>query len=221
MFLSKVSINRPVMTTMLVLVFIVFGALAYFTLSLNLMPDAEFPFITIQTIYPGAGPKEIEIQISKKIEDAVATISKIDYIESYSMDNVSFVIMRFELDKDVNIASQEVKDKVDAILNQFPTDAEKPVIGKFDFGAFPIIDMILSGNSSGRELFEMADKKLKDRFSQIEGVANVEITGGQEREIHVEFDDKVVFQNSISLPQMSQILAAHNLDMPGGQFQRL
>ena len=220
MFLSNVSINRPVMITMLVLVFIVFGALAYLTLSLNLMPDAEFPFITIQTIYPGAGPKEIETQISKKIEDAVSTISKIDYIESYSMDNVSFVIMRFDLDKDVNIASQEAKDKVDAIMNQFPVDAEKPVIGKFDFGAFPIIDMVLSGNLSGRELYEVADKKLKDRFSQIEGVANVNITGGQEREIHVKFDDKVVFQNSISLVQMTQILAAHNLDMPGGQFQQ-
>ena len=220
MFLSKVSINRPVMISMVILVFVVFGLMAYFGLSLNLMPKADIPFVIIQTIYPGAGPQEVESQISKKIEDAVSTISKIDYIESYSMDYVSFVMIAFELDKNIDVASQEAKDKVDAIINQFPADAEKPSISKYDMGAEPIMKLVLTGNLDGKELFEIADKQLKDRFSQIDGVAKVDLTGGQQREIQVEFQDRTVSQNMISLPQMMQILAAHNMDMPGGQFQQ-
>ncbi len=220
MFLTKLSINRPVMITMIISVFIVFGVLAYFGLSLNLMPEADLPFITVQTIYPGAGPQETETQITKKIEDAVSTISKIDYVESYSMENVSMVILAFELDKAVDVASQEVKQKVDGIMMNLPADAEQPTIDKFDPSAMPIMSLVFSGNLDSRELFDFADKRLKDLFSQIEGVAKVDLTGGEEREIKVELDDRVVFQNMISLPQLSQILAAQNLDMPAGQFQQ-
>ncbi|MDA3813984.1 MAG: efflux RND transporter permease subunit [Candidatus Cloacimonetes bacterium] len=220
MFLSKISINRPILTTMVLAVFIVFGAIAYFSLSLNLMPEADIPFVTIQTIYAGAGPNEVENLISKKIEDAVSTISKIDYMESYSMDNVSILMIAFELGKDIDIAVAEVKQKVDAISRSLPSDADKPSVDKVDFTAFPIMEIILTGNQDGRELYEIADKQLKDRLSQIEGVASVDINGGQKREIHVKLDDRVVYQNMISLPQLTQILSVHNMDMPGGQFQQ-
>ncbi len=218
MFLSSLSIKRPVMVSMGLLAFLVFGILAYFSLTLNMMPEVEFGFVTVQTIYPGAGPKEIEMQISKKIEDAVATISKIDVLQSYSMEGVSFVNIQFEIGKDPDIANQEVKDKVSAILNELPQDAELPIVQKFDIGSFPIVDMILTGSLSRTEMFEIADKTLKDRLSQIEGVARVNITGGEEREIRVELDNRVVYQNSISLPQLAQILALQNMDMPGGNF---
>jgi len=220
MFLSKLSINRPVMVSMGLMVFIVFGLMAYFGLSLNLMPDADIPYVTIQTIYPGAGPAEVETQITKPIEDAVSTVSKIDFVESYSLDNASIVVIAFELGKDVDIAVAEIKQKVDAVLKALPDDAERPTVEKVDIGAEAIMQIILTGDLSGLELFEIADKKLKDKFSQVEGVANVEITGGQEREIHVELDDRVVFQNKISLQQLGQIIAASNMDMPGGQFQQ-
>jgi len=206
------------MVSMGLLAFLVFGILAYLGLTLNMMPEVEFGMVTVQTVYPGAGPKEIEMQISKKIEDAVATISKIDVLQSYSMESVSFVTVQFKIGKDVNIANQEVKDKVNAILNELPQDAELPVVQKFDIGAFPIIDLVLTGSLSMIELFEVADKTLKDRLSQIEGVAQVNITGGEEREIRVELDNRVVYQNSISLAQLSQILAVQNMDMPGGNF---
>ncbi|MEA2104418.1 MAG: efflux RND transporter permease subunit [Candidatus Cloacimonadota bacterium] len=218
MILSNLSIRRPVMITMLILVFVVFGFFAYSSLPLNLMPVIDMPFVTIQTIYPGAGPQEIETQITKKIEDAVSTISKIDYVESYSMDNVSFVIIRFELGKDANIANQEAKDRVDAIVNQFPNDADKPSIAKYNPGEEPIMNLIFSGNQDLITLYEIADKRLKDRFAQIDGVAQVEISGGQKREIHVELDNKVVCQNVISLPQLSQIISLNNMNMPGGNF---
>ncbi len=220
MFLASISIKRPIMVTMGLVVFILFGILSYFALTLDLMPEVKIPVVTVQTVYPGAGPKEIENQVTKKIEDAVATVSKLDLIQSYSMEGVSYVIIRFELGKDVDVANQEIKDKVNAILNQLPRDIELPVVEKFDISAFPIMDVLLSGDISLTELYEVADKKVKDRLSQVEGVGKVTITGGQEREIRVELDNRVVYENAISLLQLSQILAAQNLNVPGGHFSQ-
>jgi len=220
MFLASISIKRPIMISMFLIAFVVFGALAYFGLTLNMMPDVEFPVVTVQTVYPGAGPNEMEIQVTKKIEDAISTVSKIDFIRSFSMEGVSYVIIQFDLDKDVDIGNQEVKDKVNTIINELPRDAELPVISKFDISAFPILDIVLTGDMSVRDLYDLADKKVKDRFSQIEGVGRVDIKGGVEREIRVELDNRIVMQNAISLQALSQILAVHNMDIPGGNFQQ-
>ncbi len=219
MYLAKISINRPIMVTMGILVFLIFGILAYFTLNLNLQPDVEIPYVTISTVYPGAGPKEIETLISKRLEDAVSTVSQIERVESYSLDGVSIVIIEFKIGKNVDVANQEVKDKVDAILNDLPDDAELPIVQKVDFKAFPVVDVVLSGNLDPRQLYEIADKRLKDRFSQIEGVANVDITGGQEREIKVVLNNRVAYENNISLPQLLQILSVNNMNIPGGYFK--
>jgi len=218
MFLAKISITRPVLTTVGLLVFLIFGALAYFTLNLNLFPDVEIPYVTVSTVYPGAGPKEVETLISKKIEDAVSTVSLLERVESYSLDGVSIVILQFGLGKQVDIANQEVKDKIDAIINELPEDAELPLVQKVDIEAYPIMDVVLSGNLDSRQLYEIADKTLKDRFSQVNGVANVNISGGQEREIRVQLNNRVVFENTISLPQLVQLLKMHNMDIPGGYF---
>lgn len=219
MFLVKMSIHKPIMTTMVLATLLLFGFISYNSMNLNEMPDVEIPYVTITTVYPGAGPKEIEGQITKKIEDAVATVSEIEKIESYSLDGASIVVIEFKLTKNVDIANQEVKSKVDEVINLLPDDAEQPIVQKVDLKAFPVIDLVLSGNATPKELYEIADKKLKDRLSQIQGVAKVNITGGQKREIRISLDNKVAFENSISLPQMLQILKAQNMDIPGGYFQ--
>ena len=219
MFLSSLSIRRPILISMLLSVFLIFGGLAYFNLTLNLMPEVSFGFVTVQTIYPGAGPREVETQITDRIEDAVATLGQIKRMESYSMESVSFVMLEFDLEKDADLANQEVKDKINAILNDLPADAELPIVQKFDIGAQPIMDVILSGDISSRELFDLADGIVKERISQVNGVARVGLIGGEEREIRIELDNRTVFQNMISLPQLGQILAAWNMDMPGGHYQ--
>lgn len=219
MDIAKLSITRPIMTTMIILVFVIFGGIAYFSLSLNNMPDVEIPYVTVVTTYPGAGPKEVETLITKRVEDAVSTVSELLRVESYSLDGVSIAILEFNIGKDVNLANQEVKDKVEEIINDLPDDANKPIIQKVDFRAFPIMDVILSGNKDPRELYEYADKTLKDRFSQIPGVAKVNITGGQQREVRVVLDDRVIHEQLISLPQLMGVLKAHNMNIPGGYFQ--
>lgn len=219
MIISDLSIKRPIMMTMFLLVSVLFGAIAYFSLNLDLMPDVNIPYVTVQTVYLGAGPQEIETQVTKKIEDAVSTVSQIKSITSYSLEGVSIVMIEFDLAKDIDIANQETKDNIDAMISQLPTDAKLPVVKKFDIGAQPVIDLVLTGNMNPVQLYEIADKTLKDRFSQLNGVASVNIVGGQEREIKVELDNRIVYQNSISLMQLNQMLAAGNMDLPGGQFQ--
>lgn len=220
MFLSDISIKRPILISMVLIVFVMFGALSYSDMNLELTPEINMPMITIQTIYGGASPVELETQVSKKIEDAIASISGINYIQSYSMESVSFVLITFDLDKDVYEALQEVKDKVDGIVNNLPEDAELPLVQKFDPTNMPVVDIVLSGELPMTELYDLADKKIKVRFSQLEGVANVNLTGGQEREIRVELDNKTVLQHSIPLTQLTQILTAQNMDMPGGNIER-
>jgi len=219
MFLSNISVDRPVTVTMLIMVFIVFGVLGYMSLSLNLMPDVDIPYVTIQTIYPGAGPAEIEEQVTKLIEDAISTISDIDFIQSYSMDNVSVVLVAFNFGKNVDVGNQEIKDNVDMIINNLPESIDKPIVRKIDIAAMPVIRMVLSGKQSSLELYEYADKVLKDRFSQINGVAQVDISGGQQREIQVVFNERTVFANNISLQQIAGILAMYNINLPAGNFK--
>ena len=206
--------------SMFLIVFVLFGGLAFMSMSLDLLPNVDIPYVSIQTVYAGAGPKEIETQITKRIEDAVSSISKIDQMTSFSMEGISFVMIKFEMDKDGDIANQEVKDKVDAIISDLPLDAELPTIEKINIQEFPIIDIVLSGDIPVTELWDIADKQLKDRFSQIAGVARADISGGQEREIRIVLDDRAVFQNNISLEQLTQIIGAENLDLPGGHFEK-
>ncbi len=220
MSLADLSIKRPIMMSMFLLVFALFGSLSYFAMSLDLFPSVDVPYVTIQTVYTGAGPKEIETQVTKKIEDEVSSVSQIDQMISYSMDGVSIILIKFELGKDVDIANQEVKDKVDAIVNTLPDDAEVPIVQKLNVNEKPIVEVVLSGNLSKTELYELADKRLKDRFAQIPGVGRVNLSGGQEREVQVIMENRMVFQNMIDLNQLSEILKAQNLDIPAGNFQR-
>jgi len=220
MILSDLSVKRPVLISMVVLVFAVFGVLAWFALPLNLMPEVNLPFIVIQTVYPGAGPSTVETQVTKKIEDALATVSLVDYTQSYSLDNASIIMVAFKMKKNVDIANQEIKDKIDAIQRDLPDAIEKPIVMKLNMNAVPFMDIILSGNMDGRELYELADTKLKDRFGQIAGVGEVSITGGAKRQIEVTLKDRIVHENRISMPQLLQILAAQNIDMPAGNFKR-
>lgn len=220
MFLADLSIDRPVLVTMAIMVFIVFGAMAYMNMPLNLLPDAELPFVSVMTVYSGAGPREVETLVTDKIEEAVATVPQIDYIQSFSIENMSIVLVAFQLDKDINVASAEVKDKVDAILRDMPEGIDRPSVQKFDFSSFPFMDLVLTGDMDPRELYDLADGALQERISQIKGVAQVSLSGGAIREVTVEVPNRVVFQNNVSLAQLNQILAAQNMDMPAGTFTR-
>ena len=223
MSIAAFSIKRPVLISMVMVGLVIFGVLAYVGMPLNITPAIDIPYVLVQTNYAGASPELIESQISKKIEDAVSMISGLDTIVSYSLENVSLVLLKFNMDKNVDTAIQEVTQKVNNISNDLPADAKAPVYTKININEMPILKVMLAGDSSKvtmAELYDLADKKVKNTFSQVIGVGETSVTGGQEREIHVEFDSRVVFQNQISLAQVNSILAASNLNLPAGYYQK-
>ena len=223
MSIAAFSIKRPVLISMVMVGLVIFGVLAYVGMPLNITPAIEIPYVLVQTTYAGASPDLIESQISKKIEDAVSMISGLDTIVSYSLENASLVLLKFNMDKDVDDAVQEVTQKVNNISNDLPDDADSPTYKKININEMPILKVMLAGDSSKismAELYDLADKKVKNTFSQVIGVGETSVTGGQEREIHVEFDSRVVFQNEISLAQVNSILAASNLNLPAGYYQK-
>ncbi len=219
MNIVDLSIKRPIMISMGLVALVLFGIMAYFTLPLSLLPTLKIASITVQTVYAGASPQVIEMQISKKIEDEVSAISEVDTIQSYSMDSVSIVSIDFKYGKDENLALQEVKDKVDAIRSTLPDSAEKPVISKLSIASMsPVMSIILEGNMSPTELYTFASNTVKDRFAQVTGVGSINIMGGSKREIRVNIDRSTVYERAIPVTQIGSILAAANIELPGGNF---
>ncbi len=220
MFLSKTSVNRPILISVITIALVLMGILSYFNLPLNLQPEVDMPIITIQVIYPGAGPEEIETNITKKIEEAVIAIGGLDFVQSYVMANASSTICAFKMDKDIDIASQEIKDKIDAIAYKFPKDSKKPSIQKMDIGASAIVRMALVSKMSKKEAYEYVENNLKDEFSRLNGVSQVEISGGSEREIQIRFDKYDIQKYKLSPLQIVGLIKANNLNFPAGNIEK-
>ncbi|MBM3235388.1 efflux RND transporter permease subunit [Candidatus Poribacteria bacterium] len=218
MFLSDVSVKKPVLATMIILVFVVLGFFSYQRLSIDLMPKVDFPFVTITIVYPGAGPKEVESQITEIIEEEAISVSNVKRVESYSQENISIVMIEFELGINVDIAAIEVKDKIDAIRFKLPHGAEQPSIVKFDIGASPIMDLAVSGSRSLEEIFELTDKTLKDQLTRVDGVASIDVVGGKEREIQVNLSKEKLRGYGLSIMNVAQAVAMGNLSVPAGHI---
>lgn len=212
----RTLVERPVLTTMLVAVMVVMGAYSYTHLVVDLMPSIEFPVVVVTTSYPGAAPGEVETQITKKIEDNVSTLANIEDLLSYSRENLSQVIVQFTLETNQDQAAIDVKDKVDAIRADLPDDAEDPVITKFEIGSSAVVDIAVSGPRSLRDLYRIADEQIQDRLSRVDGVASVEIVGGQEREIRLAVAPERLRPYGLTLLDMLGVLAAGNLNVPVG-----
>lgn len=218
MFLSDLSVKKPVFATMLILVFIVLGIYSFQKLSIDLMPEIDLPFVTIRTIYPGAGPEEVESQITELIEEEALSVNNVKRVESYSQENASLVFIEFELETDVDIAAIDVKDKVEAIRYKLPDAAEAPSISKFDINATPIMDLAVSGSRPLEEITELADEKIEDKLSRVGGVASINIVGGKEREIQLNLSKEKLQGYKISIMNVVQAVGMANLSMPAGHI---
>jgi HAE1 family hydrophobic/amphiphilic exporter-1 len=214
-------VKRPVTTIMFVLVFAVLGVVSIFNLQVQKTPDMDFPIVTVTVTYPGATPQEVETLVVDKIEDAVAELSEIKNMKSYSYDNFGYITVEFLMSSDVNIKFIEVKDKVEAIRNDLPDDIEKPVIEKFDPLMKPVMDVVLSSDKvSSRDLYEFADKKFKDKFSSVEGVANVDLYGGKIRQINVILDPMLMQRKYITIYNVISSIREKNKNIPGGLLEK-
>ncbi len=218
MNLARICIERPVLAVMLNLVFIFLGIVAFATLTMDLFPKVDIPVVNVRTVWPGAGPKEVESQITKEIEDAVTTISGIKNIESYSLESVSIVTIWFVSGTDPNFAHIDVKDKVDAILGRLPDGIISPVVEKFDLGASPLMELMLTGERPLQELYEYADGNVKDALSRVQGVANVNVLGGEKREIQVNLSKERLKGYGLSITDVTRAINTGNMSMPAGRI---
>ena len=218
MNLAKICVEQPVLAVMVNLVFVFLGIVSFSMLTIDLFPEVDIPVVAVTTIWPGANPQEVESQITKEIEEAVATISGIKSIESSSLDSVSIVIVEFEFGTDVNFAHIDVKDKVDAIVTKLPDDVDPPIAEKFDLGASPVVELMLTGDRPLQELYELADRDIKEALSRIRGVASVNILGGEKREIQVNLSKERLKGYGLSITDVVGAVNSGNVSIPAGRI---
>lgn len=220
MYLSDLSIRRPVLATMMTAVIVVFGIVSYNRLGIDLFPDVEFPIVTVTSVLPGADPETIETSVTDVLEEAVNTISGIKKLMSQSTEGVSLVIVEFELKEDLDVKAQEVRDKVSAARAQLPLELEPPLVEKMDLDSMPIITVVLSGEGYPiRRLTDYADKVLKERLQRISGVGGVKILGGREREIRVWVDPARLEARLLTVQDVIDALHEQNVEIPGGRVE--
>ncbi|MDO8804737.1 MAG: efflux RND transporter permease subunit [Elusimicrobiota bacterium] len=220
MKITEIAIQKPIFTTMMITTIVVLGAFAYLRLGIDLMPNVEFPFVVIQTSLRGAGPEEMESSVTKPIEEAVNTISGIEDVNSTSYEGLSLVMVKFILEKNGDIAAQEVRDKVNSVMSQLPQGTNPPVIGKLDIGAQPVLNVVVYGNRDLIDLTQIAKKKIKENIETVNGVGAIDIVGGREREIHLVVNPLKLSAMNLSIRQVRDAITQQNIEIPGGKVEQ-
>ena len=219
MWLTRVSILRPVTITMVVVAILVLGLFSLRDMPVDLYPDIEFPWVTVTSVYPGAGPEEIETLVTRPLEDSVSTISGVKNVISNSQEGISIVSVEFYLGTGLDTAANDVREKVDAAARELPGDMDPPVIEKFSTSAIPVFQFALSSPRPPKELRQIADDVIKDRLGKLRGVGAVRVSGGDLREILVEVDKNQLEAYGLSITQIADALAAANLNLPSGTVE--
>ncbi|NOT49104.1 MAG: efflux RND transporter permease subunit, partial [Acidobacteria bacterium] len=217
-WLAEVCVKRPVFATMLVLSLVVVGAFSFLSLGVDLFPKVDFPTITVTVVNPGASPEEVETEITEKVEEAVNTISGIDELRSTSVEGVSQVFVVFVLEKDVNVAAQEVENRVQTVIPNLPDTAEQPTVQKLDSDAAPVLRIVVSAPTSLRDVTETAKNKVKERIESVNGVGQVTMIGGQERQINVWVDPDKMRAYNITPTEVTNALRIQNIEFPSGRL---
>ncbi|MBP7654435.1 efflux RND transporter permease subunit, partial [Candidatus Dependentiae bacterium] len=206
MFLSDISVRRPIAMLCLIIGLTLLGLNAYRKIGVELFPQMDVPYITVTVIYPGASPEQLEVDVAKKIENQVVSIAGLKHVTSSCMENVCNILLEFEMGINVDVAATDVREKIDLIKKDLPEEAEDPIIVKFDVNSKPVVNLALTGTQSVEDLYDYADNKLRDKISVISGVADVTLVGGSENEIHVLIDrDKIAARGLTSLNVVNAI----------------
>jgi hydrophobic/amphiphilic exporter-1 (mainly G- bacteria), HAE1 family len=218
-WLASISVRRPVFASVLILTLTVIGAFAFTRLGLDRFPKVDFPTIVVTTRLPGAAPEEVETEISDKIEEAVNTISGIDELRSTSSEGVSTVIISFLLEKDVDIAAQEVRDRVNRAIPLLPKTIQQPTVEKFDPDAAPVLTLAVSAAKPIRDITEYADKTLRRQLESVNGVGQVLVVGGRQRQVNVSLDAARLQAYNLTVTDVSKALQNQNTEIPGGRIE--
>ena len=219
MKLAEISIKRPSLVIVLFTILILGGLFSYSQLGYELIPKFEQNVITIATVYPGASPSEVENTVTKKVEDAVASLENIKKIDSRSYESLSTVSITLNTKAKVDISLNDAQRKINAIISDLPDNAKTPSLSKFSLSDLPIMTIGANGKMDEVEFYDLIDKKIAPVLSRVTGVAQVNIIGGQEREIQVSLDAVKMQGYGLSVPQVQQVILSSNLDFPTGNIQ--
>ncbi len=218
-WLARISVQRPVFATVLMLILVVLGAFGYAKLGVDNFPNVDIPYVIVTTRLPGAAPAEVETDITDTIEGSINTIGGIDELRSVSTEGVSQVIVAFVISKNADVAAQEVRDKVDLVLGELPDGVEPPVVTRVDPSAGAVMLLAVRGEASTRELTELADKKIRRQIESIDGVGQVELIGGAGRQINVWIDPVALRAHGLTAADVQRGLAVQNVSVPSGALE--
>jgi HAE1 family hydrophobic/amphiphilic exporter-1 len=219
MKLAEISIKRPTLVIVLFIVLILGGLLSYSTLNYELLPKFSPSVVSVTTIYPGASPSEVENTVSKKIEDAVSSMENIKKLETKSFESLSSVVITLKSGTDVDYALNDAQRRINAILKDLPEDVDPPSLNKFSLDDLPVMTLSASAKMDEAAFYDLMDKRIAPVLSRVEGVARVNLIGGQEREIQVSIDAQRLQGYGLSLLQVQNAILASNLDFPTGSVQ--
>src|SRR5688572_20604360 len=214
--LAAICIERPVFAAMIILSLVVVGAASYFRLGVDRFPRVDLPSVNVRTMLPGAAIEEAETLVSEPVEEVVNTVEGIDELRSISWPGQTMVIATFNLNRNIDVAAQDVRDTVATVIRNLPEDILPPVVSKFNCDNSPSISIALSGNLSVRELTEIADKVVKPRIERSSGVGEVQIVGGLERAINIWVDADRLAAYKLPISEIQTALTRQNADVPGG-----
>ncbi len=214
--LADICIRRPIFATMIILALVVVGASAYTKLGVDRLPSVDLPTVSVRTTLPGASPEEVESQVSQVLEEVVNTVEGIDELRSISGSGSSFLIATFNLDRNIDVAAQYVRDKVSTALGRLPEGVDPPVVTKNNNDGEPVLTVALAGERSVRELTELADKVVKVQLERGQGVGEIRITGALERAINVWVDADRLAALGLPITAVRDAVVANNEDIPAG-----
>ena len=217
--LAEICIRRPVFAAMIVLSLVVVGSASYFKLGVDRFPSVDLPTVSVRTQLPGGSPEEMETLVSQPIEEVVNTVDGIDNLRSVSVQGSSIVIATFNLNRDIDTAAQDVRDRVATVVRDLPPDTKPPVIAKFNNDSTAVVTVALSGDRSIRELTEYADKVVKVQLERAGGVGEVDVVGGLDRAINVWIDAERLAAYKIPITKVRDALQRQNSDVPGGNVE--
>ena len=218
--LSRVAIRRPVATAMILMMVVVVGIFAFINIPQDLFPDIEFPLAMVITTYPNAGPEEIENLITRPLESVLATVEDLDTLFSVSSQGQSVVMIQFNFGTDMDFASLNMREQVSLVSGFLPDGASEPMVLKLDMGAMPIMNVHISGDMPLSQLHREVENNLLTYFERASGVATVNLSGGLTEQIAIEFNPETLFGLELSLQQISQMISAENINLPGGTVAR-
>jgi HAE1 family hydrophobic/amphiphilic exporter-1 len=216
--LAEICIKRPVFASMIILALVVVGAAGYFKLGVDRFPAVDLPTVTVRTTLRGASPEEMESRVVQRIEEAINTVEGIEELRSVCGQGNSFVMATFNLSRDIEVAAQDVRDRVAAVLRNLPDDVDPPIVSKFDNDSAPVMTVALSSNRSIRELTELADKVVKVQLERSKGVGQVQIVGGLARSMNIWVDARKLAAYEIPITLVRDAIVRQNADVPGGNI---